>query len=298
MASKNNVMKVGLIPNDFSQDLELVFQLCEKENVKYVELASMWGKSILDLTEEELQKVKDLMKQYNLKASAIQTQIGKVYAPSSPNVKSNQSMHEDYNFNCSQLDKAIELADIFDTKYIISYGFRGRNEGNKETQEQYWKELIDTYAKFLEKLKPAGKTMCVEGDGGQLIGTVEDHLRLFEHFDSPHIQANFDLANMHHVQEFHREDFEKMHKWVPYFHCKDRKINKGWKKLISGGNRPAIFGEGTIPWRKSLQWFNEIGFDGYLSIEPHVGGKNRFEKGRKCVQNLQKMLTELGIKYE
>jgi len=140
--------------------------------------------------------------------------------------------------------------------------------------------------------------MCVEGDGGQLIGTVDDHLRLFETFDSPHIQANFDLANMYHVQEFTRSDFERFHRWVPYFHCKDRKLNTGWRKLLFGGNSPAIFGEGSIPWRKVLGWFDEVGFSGHLSIEPHVHGRKRFEKGRKCVQNLQKILSDLNIDSE
>src|SRR6056297_1391203 len=169
-----NTMKVGLIPNDFSMDLEKVFKLCEKESVKYVELAYMWGKSILDLNEKELRKVQDLMEKYNLHASAIQTQIGKVYAPSSPNSKSNKKMHDDYEYNVSRIDRAIELAKIFNTKYIISYGFRGRDEGDESTKGKYWNELLETYDSFVKKLKPASKVMCVEGDGGQLVGTVED----------------------------------------------------------------------------------------------------------------------------
>ena len=290
-------MKIAIIPNDLTQDLEKVFQLCNKEGVKYVELASMWGKSILDLTPEEDQKVEDLLKKYQIQVASIQTQIMKVHSPISEKSQSNGKMHDDYEFNIGKIDRAIELAKRFNAKYIISYSFMDKKNHTDEEREKNWDLMHQSYAKFLPKLKEAGVTMCIEGDGGQYCGTVEEHLRLFEHFNSPHIAANFDMANMYHVQEFHREDFEQFQKWVPYFHVKDRKIRTGWKKILFGGTKPALTGEGNIPWRKVLPWFAEIGFDGFLSVEPHIGG-NRFENGRKCVQNLQKILQDLGIDYE
>jgi sugar phosphate isomerase/epimerase len=79
---------------------------------------------------------------------------------------------------------------------------------------------------------------------------------------------------------------------VPYFHVKDR------KKVFPFRTGSAIFGEGYIPWKQVLPWFAEKGFNGYLSIEPHVHGENRFEKGRQCAKNLQNLLSELHIPFE
>jgi sugar phosphate isomerase/epimerase len=288
-------MKVSIIPNDLTQDLEKVFQMCKEENVKYVELASMWEKSILDLNQEEEERVKDLLKKYGIKVASIQTQIMKVHPPGSPREKpGSKSMHDDFEYNISQLDRAIELAQIFDAKYIICYGFMDRNQGDTK---KYWDIMIKIYKDFVLKLKPANKTMVIEADGGQYIGTIDDYMKLLTSVNSEHVQANFDMANLYHMQEFTREEFERFYKYVPYFHVKDRKLNTGIKKFLFGGNKPALTGEGNIPWRQVLPWFAEKGFDGFLSVEPHVGG-DRFTKGRQCVKNLQKMLKELNIDFE
>ena len=93
-------------------------------------------------------------------------------------------------------------------------------------------------------------------------------------------------------KHFTHQDFDKIFPYVPYFHVKDRKIRRIF------GSSGAIFSQGSIPWKEALPWFVEKGFEGVLSVEPHVGGKNKFEKGRKCVENLQHLLMDLQIPYE
>ena len=292
-------MKVSLIPNDFSQDLEKVFQLCQTEGVKYVELAYMWNKSILELNEAELTKVHELIDKYNLKAASIQTQIMKVHPPGNPNAKpGTKNMHDDFEFNISQIDTAIKLAKEFNAKYIVTYSFMDLKLADPPTLAKNWDLMFQVYGDFIKKLQPAGKTAIVECDGGQYVATIEDHLKLFEHFNSPHVMANFDLANLSHNQQFTRDLFEKFYKWVPYFHVKDRKINTGIKKLLFGGSGPAVFSEGSVPWRTVLPWFAEKGCECFLSVEPHVHGTDKLELGRQCVKNLQKTLNELNIAYE
>ena len=132
-------MKVSLIPNDFSQDLEKVFQLCQTEGVKYVELAYMWNKSILELNEAELTKVHELIDKYNLKAASIQTQIMKVHPPGNPNAKpGTKNMHDDFEFNISQIDTSIKLAKEFNAKYIVTYSFMDLKLADPPTLAKNW----------------------------------------------------------------------------------------------------------------------------------------------------------------
>ena len=74
-------VKVCLIPNDFTMDLEAVCKLCDEEHVEYVELGLMWNESILELDESKLTKVHELLDSHNLQVASIQTQIMKVLAP-------------------------------------------------------------------------------------------------------------------------------------------------------------------------------------------------------------------------
>ena len=287
------MMKISLIPNDFSMDLEAVFKLCNEENVKYVELGYMWDKSILDLTESELKKVEDLMKQYNLKAASIQTQILKVQAPNSKlAAPGSKNMHRDYEYNISRIDRAIEVASRLNAPFIVTYSYF---TNLTKRSEENWQRLFSDYRNMVEKCEKAQKTMVVEVEGDTYIQTIDDYLRLFTTVNSPYLKANFDFANLHTAQKvFTRADFERFYPFVPYFHVKDRKLPK-LKFLPSKG---AVFGEGQIEWREILPWFAEKQFSGFLSIEPHVHGANRFELGRNCVKNLQKTLKDLKIAYE
>lgn len=284
-------VKVSLIPNDFSQDFEKVMGLCKEENVKYVELAFMWNKSILDLNESELARVHELMDQVGVKAASIQTQIMKVHLPESKLHSANsKNMHRDYEFNKSRIHDAVRVAKEFNCKYIITYSYFTHFVGKKE---ENWQRLFNDYKQLVEPVKEAGKQMVVECEGDTYIGSVDEYLRLFNTVNSPHLKANFDLSNLFgYVKRFTEQDAERMFPFVEYFHVKDR------KKAFLFGERPAVFGTGFVPWEMTLRKFHQMGFDGVLSVEPHVHGKNKFELGRQCVQNLQKMLQKLNIPFE
>lgn len=284
-------MKVALIPNDFSMDLEAVCKLCQEEHVQYVELGYMWNKSILDLNSDEQTNVHALLDKYGLKVASIQTQIMKCMPPTSMlNRPGSKNMHFDYAFNVSQIDRAISVAKDFHAPYIVSYSYFKR--GAKVTPST-WDKIIQDYQSFIPKLKDANKTMVVECEPDTVLATVNDYLKLFDALNSPHVQANLDLANLIGGQKkFPQSDFDRLYAHVPYFHVKDRA-----KKFLFGMGS-AVFSKGVIPWKTVLPWFASKGFAGYLSVEPHVHGENRFELGRQCVQNLQKVLTELGIAFE
>lgn len=103
------------------------------------------------------------------------------------------------------------------------------------------------------------------------------------------------MSNLHAAQPvFTQDDFDRFYSYVPYFHIKDRRFRKILKFLPQA----AVFGKGSIPWKKVLPWFAEKGFSGFLSVEPHVHGKDKFELGRQCVKNLQNLLQELKIDFE
>ncbi len=284
-------MKVALIPNDFSMDLEEVFRLCTAEHVHYVELGFMWNKSILDLTPDELTKVHALMEKYDLKAASIQTQIMKTMAPGAIlDRKGSDHMHLHHDYNVGQIDRAISLACEFKTSHIVTYSYF--RWGVRRSSER-WAQLFQDYETFLPKLQASGTTCVIECEPDTFAGTVDQYLRLLQHFESPHIRANLDLANLLGAQKsFSEADFQKIFPYVAYFHVKDRRKKRPW------GRTGAVFNEGDVPWRQVLPWFAKAGFGGFLSVEPHVHGEDRFELGRRCVRNLQQLLRDLNIPFE
>ncbi|HME53536.1 MAG TPA: sugar phosphate isomerase/epimerase [Candidatus Lokiarchaeia archaeon] len=301
------MIRVALIPNDFyvpGKEFEAVLdEVCVKENAKCIEIAYLWGKSILDLNEEEIAKLHETLDQRSIKIASIQTQIMKVL-PEGTKLSSTGSkqMNRDQRFNVSRIDDAIRCAGEFGTKYIITYSYFTSTMGKKD-HEKYWELMFQDYHNLVDKCQVAGKIMVVECEGDTLVNDAASYLRLFNHFNSPHLKANLDLSNfVSHAGQFTQEDFQQLKDHVEYFHVKDRIFRtgiftKGILKKLFGG-KGAVFGTGVIPWKQVLPWFIQNGFDGVLSVEPHVHGDDKFGKATQCVRNLQALLKELGIGYE
>ena len=64
-------MKLGVITDGISIELEHAVKVASEAGLEYAELQFVWDKEIGDQTDEEIQKIKDLMAQYNLKVPCI-----------------------------------------------------------------------------------------------------------------------------------------------------------------------------------------------------------------------------------
>ena len=64
-------MKRGVITNGISRDFEYALQAMNKAGLKYAELQFLWDKEIGDQTPEEVQRIKDLIAQYQVEVSCI-----------------------------------------------------------------------------------------------------------------------------------------------------------------------------------------------------------------------------------
>ncbi|MHA1997512.1 MAG: sugar phosphate isomerase/epimerase family protein [Promethearchaeota archaeon] len=273
-----------------------MIEFCAEENIKFIEIAFLWGKSVLDLDEGEINRVKEILDRNGVKVASIQTQIMKVH-PSITSVSriGSKDMHRDEAYNLSKIDSAIKMANEFGTKYIITYSYFNRYI---EAGEDIWPRLIVNYEPLVDACEESNKTMVLECEGDTVVGSIDDYFNLFDFFESPHLKVNLDLANLvGHVGKFDRDDFDRIKEHVEYFHVKDRKrVTRGFfkKRVVETG---AVFGEGYIPWKDALTWFNEYGYEGFLSVEPHVHGKNKFEMAKNCVKNLKNLLGELNINF-
>ena len=64
-------MKPGVITDGISRDFEHALKVMNEAGIEYAELQFVWDKEIGDQTLEEIQKIKDLVTQYNVKVACI-----------------------------------------------------------------------------------------------------------------------------------------------------------------------------------------------------------------------------------
>ncbi|MHA1682468.1 MAG: sugar phosphate isomerase/epimerase family protein [Promethearchaeota archaeon] len=305
------MVKLAIIPNDFygkGIDFEGVVDLCASEGINFIELASLWGKSVLDLDDTEVERVRTILDEHGVKVVSIQTQIMKTIPPASNRraklagriighfygAIGRGKMHSDAKINASRISDAIDVADALDAKYIVTYSYMHIFLKDKD---RAWKNMVSSYKHLSAACESRGKVMVVECEPDTLVNDTGTYLKLINGVGSDALQINLDLANfISHGKSFTKDDFTRLSKYVPYMHVKDRIPNNGpLKKWLP--TKGAIFGDGTIPWREVLPWFLKAGFNGVLSIEPHVFTGNKFEKGRECIRGVKALLDELGVHY-
>ena len=119
---------------------------------------------------------------------------------------------------------------------------------------------MDRLGSFLEIAKGSGVDLCHENEKGIFGDTYEKCLML--HKALPTLPAVFDPANFVQCDEDTITAFEKLKPYIGYVHIKDSL--KEDKSIVPAGK-----GDANIEY--ILKSLYENGYDGFLSLEPHLG---------------------------
>ncbi len=263
--------------DEISPDLDEQLNTLESLGIRYLELRGVWNKNVMDLDDDELARVKAALKARGIGVSAIGSPIGKV------------PIDSDFDEYRSLVQRAIDIALTMETPYIRIFSFyiqdldRDRDEVMRRMQA-----MVDMAAR-------QGITLLHENEKG-IYGERPDRcLDLHQTIKGDNFKATFDPANF--TQAGFRpydEAYSLLRPYVAYFHIKDAIL--GERKIVPAGE-----GDGQI--RELMAAAAEDGFDGFLSLEPHLKvaghssgftGPELFARARNA---LCKILDELGISY-
>ncbi len=261
--------------DEISPNLATQLKVMESVEIKHLELRGIKGKNVLELSEEEVEEAKQILKEKNFKISAIGSPIGKI------------KISDDFSLDLKRLKKAISLAHIFETKYIRIFSYYLP----EERRPSYSKEVIRRIEKMTEISEKEKIVLLLENEDDVYGDTPERCLEILESINSPYLCFTFDPANfiMAGVRPY-REAFPKIIKHIEYVHIKDARF---FDKVIV----PAGEGDGEI--KEILKELKERNFDGFLSLEPHLAisgkmsGFSGAELFKKAARALKKILEKI-----
>lgn len=122
-------MKLSIISDQISSDLETACKVIKEYNYEYVELHNVFGKSIEECSDEEVLKIKKILDKYELKVSNLASTIF-FLCPLYENYQVslfNDEFHAingDVNTHLKYLKRACHIADMLDCKNIRVFPFR------------------------------------------------------------------------------------------------------------------------------------------------------------------------------
>jgi sugar phosphate isomerase/epimerase len=266
--------------DEISPELEEQLETLAQESMGYMELRSVWNTNVLDLADDDLDRVKSATAQRDIRISSIGSPIGKV------------PVTEPFEPHLERFRRALHAADVMEAPYLRVFSFfipEGQEPGH------YREEVIDRMAIMAGEAKDSGITLLHENEK-EIYGDVPSRcLDILAGVGSPALRAAWDAANF--VQcgvRPYKEGYASLRPYVEYMHVKD---------ALSGSNRvvPAGEGDGQLP--ETLSALHDSGFDGFFSLEPHlasVGTYSGFSGPalfRKAAGAFKDLLRRQGIEW-
>lgn len=257
--------KISGFSDEISSDISVQFETLNKLGISYFEPRGVNGENISRLNDSQLSDLKSAMAKYSIKVSSIGSPIGKV------------KLSDDFDAHFEAFKKTVAIAKALDTKYIRMFSFY--HDGGEWTKEEE-DEVISRLSKMIEYAKSEGIVLLHENEK-DIFGDTKERCRLLmDRLYCDNFKAVFDPANFIQCNQDTKEAFKLMKPYIEYMHIKDAFSKNG--HVV-----PAGMGDGNVEFILS-ELFKD-GYDGFLSLEPHLGGFDglaELEKDGKFMSDL------------
>ncbi len=240
-----NYEKLSGFSDEIAADMETQFSVLQKLGIRYFEPRGINGKNISLLSEEEVYDLKGQMKKYGIRASSIGSPIGKV------------KLSDDFEEHFDLFQTVVAIAKKLNCRYIRIFSFYGDGTWTAKQRDL----VIARLSRMLDYAKAEDIVLLHENEKDIYGDTAERCLDLMKTLASEHFGAVFDPANFVQCGEDTKEAFIHLHPYIRYMHIKDAKVD--------GTVVPAGAGVGNIEY--ILKNLLETEYDGFLSLEPHLG---------------------------
>ena len=240
--------------DEISPELDEQLDTLADESIRFVELRSVWNKNVLDLTDDEIEKVGTAMSERGVGVSSIGSPIGKI------------PINEDFAPHLERFHRALHLAKALEAPYVRVFSFfipAG------EDPAVYRNEVLGRMGTLAKEAEDARLVLLHENER-DIYGDIPSRcLDILTQVDSPALRVAWDPANFVQCGVDHpfEEGYEALRPYVEYIHVKD---------ALAGSGTVVPAGEGDGEIHKTISALHASGFDGFFSLEPHLASSGTY----------------------
>lgn len=272
--------------DEIALELDDQIALLTKLGIKHIEFRSAWGTKVLDMTQEQLDTAKEQLDAAGISLSSVGSDLGKI------------PITDPFEDHLERARQGVEVATFFGAKYIRVFSFF---IPDGEDADQYRDEVMQRTRAMVELAEAGGITLLHENEKhiyGDIPRRVKD---LIETIDSANYRAIIDPAN--YVQcgvEPADEAYPVVKDFTEYIHVKDAKYPKDENDI----GEVVAAGEGDGQFVELVAQLKADGYDGFVSLEPHLGDFDAFgglcgpDLWTKAYNALIRLLEAAGVEWK
>lgn len=280
-------MKLGVICDGISRDLSHALTVMDEFGLEYAELQFVGEKEVGDHTDQEITKIKSLLKDHGKPVSCLSRHV---FAGMTSANKPGDKLHTKH---LDALKRVIEMAHevgsplvriMTSKKEQILWGEQGAEKWN--VAHGAWESLPPLIAPAVELAKAAGLQLVVETGNGTMVNSNYTARKLIDDLDAKEtLKVLWDPANNCWCHELAYPDGYKelSDGYLGHIHIKDVLVDTPRAKLTV-----MKMGEGQLAdlFQPIANALRHDQYDGVISFESvYHSGDGDFEKGfRECIQ--------------
>lgn len=234
--------------DEIDKSVDVQFEVLNKLNINYFEPRGIDGKNISTLTDEEVSTLKAKMDKAGIKVSSIGSPIGKM------------KIEDSFEEHFALFQRVCEIAKALDTKYIRMFSFYHEGGDNWTTDER--EEVLKRLRQMIEYATSQDIILLHENEKGIYGDTADRCADLMKELYCENFKYVFDPANFVQCAQDTKYAYEILKDYIAYMHIKDALFENG--RVVPAGR-----GDGNVEY--VLSKVLESGYDGFFSLEPHLG---------------------------
>ncbi len=287
--------RISVINDEISQDFDHACSVVAHDfGMSWIELRSMWGKNITELSATQIGDAQKILTKYNLRVTDIASPLFKTDWPDAPPspYSAKGDMHRAAEATFKQqdeiLERSISLAKQFGTNKVRCFDF-----WRLDNIAPYRAEIDEKLRSAAEAAGSQGVLLVMENEFECNTATGREAARTLNAIRTPHFALNWDPANA--VMRGELDAFPGGWEALPkdrihHCHCKNA------VKSSSGKIEWSPVDKGVIDWTAQFRALKQVGYRDAVSLETHWnGGGTPEESSRISWAGMKHALQNSGL---
>lgn len=241
------MMRISAFGDEIAVDFEEQLLVLKQLDIPLIDIRAAWGINCSQFTGDHIEDIKALCSQHGIAVSCMGSPIGK-----SP-------IADPIDVESERLKTIGETAHQLGTRNIRLFSFYPEGDVDDAATQ----ESIERLTVLTEIAAQNDLQLLLENEKGVVGDLPERCLQLMRAIDSPHLRFIWDPANFVQCGAVEQVDhwWEELHRYIGYIHIKDARL-ADYSVTLAGE------GDGQLP--ELLTRLQETGYEGVLSLEPHL----------------------------
>lgn len=281
--------RLGVLTDEVSEDIGEALDWCAKRRLRHVEIRSVNGKNVLDLSSEEVTRLSGEIRRRGLSVSALATPLFKCALDPSRKTASGDlfgAKEEDVEAHWTRLHGAFRTARGLGAPKLRLFSFWREAEPRK-----HFDDVVRHLRRAAEAARREGIGLLLENETSCNGGFADEVAEIVERVDNPALRVLWDPGNETYGGRVAFPDgYERVRDLVVHVHLKDAVIGEGKPRCVP-------IGSGITDIKGQIAALERDGYQGLYTVETRYvpDGGTPLQGTEMTFEGLERVLREAGL---